>query len=67
MAKQRRQAKISYTYDRLWEQKLAQVYHFVVPDNTNTVSDNYLLMGASISVTACTMLNNEHNAEEGPE
>ena len=42
MAKQKRQAKISYTYDRLWEQKLAQVYHLLVPDNnSNTVSHDY--------------------------
>ena len=44
MVKQRRQTKVSFTYDRLWEQKLTQVYRLVVPDNTtNTVSNNYLL------------------------
>ena len=42
MVKQKRQAKISYTYDRLCEQKLAQVYRLLVPDNdANTVSNDY--------------------------
>jgi hypothetical protein len=33
MAKKEKQAKVSYTYDRLWEQKLSQVYHLLVPPN----------------------------------
>ena len=33
MAKKKKQAKVSYTYDRLWEQKLSQVYHLLVPAN----------------------------------
>jgi hypothetical protein len=33
MAKKEKQAKVSYTYDRLWEQKLSQVYHLLVPSN----------------------------------
>jgi hypothetical protein len=42
MPKQKRQAKISYTYDRLGKQKLAQVYRLLVSDNnTNTVSNDY--------------------------
>lgn len=31
MAKKERQAKVSYCFDRLWEQKLSQVYHLLVP------------------------------------
>ena len=43
MSKEKRQAEISFTYDRLWEQKLTQVYHLLIPDsNTNTNSDNNL-------------------------
>jgi hypothetical protein len=26
-----KQVKASFTYDRLWEQKLSQVYHLLVP------------------------------------
>lgn len=33
MAKKEQQLKVSFTYDRLWEQKLSQVYHLLVPDN----------------------------------
>ncbi len=44
MVKQKRQAKISYSYDRLWEQKLAQAYRLLVPDtNANTISNDYSL------------------------
>jgi hypothetical protein len=39
MAKAQRQAKISYCYDRLWEQKLSQVYHLIVPDTNSKFSD----------------------------
>ena len=43
MAKEKRQAKISYIYDRLWEQKLTQVYRLLVTDNdTNSICDNKL-------------------------
>lgn len=31
MAKKERQGKVSYCYDRLWEQKLSQTYHLLVP------------------------------------
>lgn len=31
MAKKEQQLKVSFTYDRLWEQKLSQVYHLLVP------------------------------------
>ena len=44
MAKKQRQAKASYLYDRLWEQKLAQVYHLLVPEAT----DNYNANGQSL-------------------
>ena len=37
MAKKERQAKISYLYDRLWEQKLSQAYYLLVPES----NDNY--------------------------
>ena len=33
MAKKEKQPKVSYTYDRLWEQKLSQVYRLLVPSN----------------------------------
>ena len=33
MAKKERQPKVSYTYDRLWEQKLSQVYRLLIPIN----------------------------------
>ena len=43
MAREKRQAKISYIYDRLWEQKLTQVYHLLVPANdTNSICDDKL-------------------------
>jgi hypothetical protein len=43
MSQEKRQAEISFTYDRLWEQKLTQVYHLLIPDHdTNTISDNNL-------------------------
>lgn len=43
MSQKKRQAEISFTYDRLWEQKLTQVYHLLIPDSsTNTLSDNNL-------------------------
>jgi hypothetical protein len=64
MAKQKRQAKISYTYDRLCEQKLAQVYRLLVPDNTNTGFNNYSLMEILINARNCIMPNNEQNAKE---
>lgn len=31
MAKKEQQLKVSFTYDRLWEQKLSQVYDLLVP------------------------------------
>ncbi len=34
MSKKKKQAKVSYTYDRLWEQKLSQVYHLLIPAGT---------------------------------
>jgi hypothetical protein len=43
MAKEKRQAETSFIYDRLWEQKLTQIYHLLVPDhNTKAFSDNDL-------------------------
>jgi hypothetical protein len=33
MSKKERQAKISFSYDRMWEQKLSQVYHLLIPTN----------------------------------
>jgi hypothetical protein len=43
MSKKKRQAEISFIYDRLWEQKLTQVYRLLIPDhNINTISDNNL-------------------------
>lgn len=41
MAKKEKQAKVSYTYDRLWEQKLTQVYHLLVPVNNTITSTEY--------------------------
>ena len=34
MSKKEKQAKVSFTYDRLWEQKLSQVFHLLVPVNS---------------------------------
>ena len=34
MAKKEKQPKVSYNYDRLWEQKLSQVYRLLIPINT---------------------------------
>ncbi len=43
MSKEKRQAEISFTYERLWEQKLTQVYHLLIPDHhVKTISDNHL-------------------------
>jgi hypothetical protein len=33
MAKKEQQLKVSSGYDRLWEQKLSQAYHLLVPTN----------------------------------
>ncbi len=41
MAKKEKQAKVSYNYDRLWEQKLSQVYHLLVPVNNIVASTEY--------------------------
>lgn len=41
MAKKEKQAKVSYTYDRLWEQKLSQVYHLLVPANNLVASTEH--------------------------
>jgi len=41
MAKKEKQAKVSFTYDRLWEQKLSQVYHLLVPANKTVVSTEH--------------------------
>ncbi len=38
MAKKEKQAKVSFTYDRLWEQKLSQAFHLLVPVNSTDVS-----------------------------
>jgi len=39
MAKKERKAKVSYCYDRLWEQKLSQVYYLLVPsEDTRNIS-----------------------------
>ena len=34
MAKKEKQPKVSYTYDRVWEQKLSEVYRLLIPINT---------------------------------
>lgn len=41
MAKKEKQAKVSYTYDRLWEQKLSQVYYLLVPVSHTITSTEY--------------------------
>jgi hypothetical protein len=41
MAKKEKQAKVSYTYDRLWEQKLSQVYYLLVPASHTITSTEY--------------------------
>jgi len=33
MAKKEQQLKVSCVYDRLWEQKLTQAYHLLIPTN----------------------------------
>jgi hypothetical protein len=33
MSKKEKQVRVSFTNDRLWEQKLSQVYHLLVPSN----------------------------------
>jgi hypothetical protein len=33
MAKKEQQLKLSSVYDRLWEQKLSQVYYLLIPTN----------------------------------
>lgn len=33
MSKKEKQVKVSFTFDRLWEQKLSQVYHLLIPSN----------------------------------
>ncbi len=39
-----RPAKIAYCFDRLWEHKLSQVYHLLVPDKDEiNLSDQYFL------------------------
>jgi len=38
MAKKEQIAKISFSYDRLWEQKLTQVYHLLVPGQQEIIS-----------------------------
>lgn len=39
MPQSNKQAKVSYAYDRLWEQKLAQAYHLLVPADSTVVSE----------------------------
>ena len=41
MAKKEKQANVSYNYDRLWEQKLSQVYHLLIPVNHIVASTEY--------------------------
>ncbi len=31
MSKKEKQIKVSFSYDRLWEKKLSQIYHLLVP------------------------------------
>jgi hypothetical protein len=52
MPKKEKQVKVSFTYDRLWEQKLSQVYHLLVPANQPAVfteqSSNELIEQTSV-------------------
>ncbi len=52
MAKKEQQLKVSFTYDRLWEQKLSQVYHLLVPAHQPIVfteqSSNELIEQTSV-------------------
>ncbi len=41
MSKKERQAKISFSYDRMWEQKLSQVYHLLIPSNNQIIPTEY--------------------------
>jgi len=43
MAKKEKQAKVSYTFDRLGEQKLSQVYHLLVPANNTDASAEHCI------------------------
>ncbi|MGI8635444.1 MAG: hypothetical protein ACR2KZ_08580 [Segetibacter sp.] len=43
MAKKERQAKISFSYHRMWEQKLSQVYHLLVPTDNQIVSADHCI------------------------
>jgi hypothetical protein len=38
MAKKEKQVKVSFTYDRLGEQKLSQAFHLLVPAGSTDVS-----------------------------
>ncbi|GAC1591473.1 MAG: hypothetical protein NVS3B8_05200 [Chitinophagaceae bacterium] len=52
MPKKEKQVKVSFTYDRLWEQKLSQVYHLLVPANSAVIiteqSSNELIEQTSV-------------------
>ncbi len=37
MPKKEKQAKISFSFDRMWEQKLSQVYHLLIPTNDRII------------------------------
>jgi hypothetical protein len=41
MAKKERQAKISFSYDRMWEQKLSEVYHLLIPTNNQIIETEH--------------------------
>lgn len=52
MSKKEKQVKVSFTFDRLWEQKLSQVYHLLIPSNRPVVfteqSSNELIEQTSV-------------------
>jgi hypothetical protein len=42
MAKKEKQVKATFINDRLWEQKLSQVYHLLIPANTLIAFNEYV-------------------------
>ncbi len=41
MSKKKKQAKVSYTFDRLWEQKLSQAFHLLIPADTTSIASEH--------------------------
>lgn len=69
MSKKEKQVKVSSVYDRLWEQKLSQVYNLLIPTNQPIVfteqNSDELIEQTSAYENSCNLYESIIGSAEG--